>query len=156
MNRSVSPDDDGGALALLAAAESLTGLPLGDDTFDVFIKEESSSPVADDEKPLVMARVRQPPKLLKPGLGSARRLQGADQQHLLVKPAKHGRASAASKALGLRASHTPPIPAQPVVPRRIEDWEPWKGVLHELYITQNRILRDIITIMETEYNIRAT
>ncbi|KAK0712958.1 hypothetical protein B0T26DRAFT_650033 [Lasiosphaeria miniovina] len=44
----------------------------------------------------------------------------------------------------------------PLVPRRAEDWEPWKSVLHELYITQNRILRDIIMFMETNYNLKAT
>ncbi|KAK3366535.1 Clr5 domain-containing protein [Podospora didyma] len=45
-----------------------------------------------------------------------------------------------------------PSSATPFVPRRAEDWEPWKGVFHELYITHNRILKDIIAIMETTYN----
>lgn len=161
MDRSVSPDDDGGPLALLAAAQSVTGLALDDDDADAFIKEESSSPIPDDRKPLVLTRMRQPPKF-KPGLAS-RRLSGppagrtGTAQHHLAKSAKHGRTVAASKAAAaIRGAHPPQVPAQPVVPRRIEDWEPWKGVLHELYITQNRILRDIITIMETEYNLRAT
>ncbi|KAJ4291403.1 hypothetical protein N0V88_005996 [Collariella sp. IMI 366227] len=38
----------------------------------------------------------------------------------------------------------------------MEQWEPWKAVLHDLYITQNRILRDIIEIMELKYNVRGT
>ncbi|GAB1317443.1 hypothetical protein MFIFM68171_07653 [Madurella fahalii] len=163
MDRSLSPDDDGGPLALLAAAQSVTGLALDDEDDDdarAFIKEESSSPLPDNRKPLVLARMRQPPKF-KPGLAS-RRLSGppagraATAQHHLSKPAKHGRTAAASKAVVLRGAHPPQVPAQPVVPRRIEDWEPWKAVLHDLYITRNRILRDIISIMETEYNLRAT
>ncbi|KAK3384942.1 hypothetical protein B0H63DRAFT_432483 [Podospora didyma] len=69
------------------------------------------------------------------------------------------RLNAASATLALEdglggASHQ--STQTPFVPRRAEDWEPWKGVLHELYITHNRILKDIIVIMETTYNLKAT
>lgn len=44
----------------------------------------------------------------------------------------------------------------PMVPRKAEDWEPWKNVIHQLYIVQNHILKDIIVIMEDTYRFKAT
>ncbi|EDO64878.2 hypothetical protein GE21DRAFT_9708 [Neurospora crassa] len=44
----------------------------------------------------------------------------------------------------------------PMVPRKAEDWEPWKNVIHQLYIVQNHILKDIIVIMENTYHFKAT
>lgn len=44
----------------------------------------------------------------------------------------------------------------PMIPRKAEDWEPWKSVIHQLYIVQNHILKDIIVIMENTYNFKAT
>ncbi|KAK3496023.1 Clr5 domain-containing protein [Neurospora crassa] len=44
----------------------------------------------------------------------------------------------------------------PMVPRKAEDWEPWKNVIHQLYIVQNHILKDIIVIMENTYQFKAT
>ena len=43
-----------------------------------------------------------------------------------------------------------------MVPRKAEDWEPWKNVIHQLYIVQNHILKDIIVIMENTYHFKAT
>ena len=43
-----------------------------------------------------------------------------------------------------------------IIPRKPSDWEPWKDVLYELYIIQNQYLKDIIQIMDTWHNLRAT
>lgn len=149
MDRSVSPE--GGHRALLAAAENVTGLVFDDDTAaDAFVKEESSSPPgADDDRPFrtpLKFKAAGPPQRLSgtpAGKASSAQQQGP-------RSGRHGKG--ASKA-GHKA---PPAPGQPIIPRRVEDWDPWKGVLYELYITQNRILRDIIGIMETKHNLRAT
>lgn len=44
----------------------------------------------------------------------------------------------------------------PMVPRKADDWEPWKNIIHQLYIVQNHILKDIIVIMESTHNFKAT
>ncbi|KAK3947687.1 Clr5 domain-containing protein [Pseudoneurospora amorphoporcata] len=44
----------------------------------------------------------------------------------------------------------------PMIPRKPEDWEPWKNIIHQLYIVQNHILKDIIVIMENTYHFKAT
>ncbi|KAL2017197.1 hypothetical protein VTK56DRAFT_2517 [Thermocarpiscus australiensis] len=161
MYRSLSPE--GGPKepkALIAQAESVTGLLLDDDDPQVFIKEEPLSPAADADGLLLTPRVQ--PLKYKAGAPSQKasgsgpqevgRASAAQQQ--VVRHGRHGgKGAAPSKAALLRASQSP---GQPVVPRRVEDWEPWKDILHELYITQNRILRDIINIMETKYNLKAT
>jgi hypothetical protein len=114
----------------------------GDDS-DVFFKDESSSPDPEIEKPRLVER--RPPSKLSSG---GRRIPSG------VKSSKSaGKASASASKGGVRS---PPPSPNPIIPRRAEDWEPWKTILHELYITQNRILRDIITIMDTNYNLRAT
>ncbi|KAK4152379.1 hypothetical protein C8A00DRAFT_16285 [Chaetomidium leptoderma] len=168
MDRRV-PQEIGGPMALLAAAENVTGLVLDDGNDDdnnnpeAFIKEEPSSPATDDDnKPAKMqpmkfkspspTHTRPPQRLLsaprppppRPPAGKA----GAAHQRFKKHMAKGGGPS--------RVSHLKQGPGQPSIPRRIDDWEPWKNVLYELYITQNRILRDIIGIMETKHNIRAT
>ena len=79
--------------------------------------------------------------------GSSAGKTGAAQQQA---SRRHGKAASSKAKAAAQA------PGQPIIPRKIEDWDPWKGVLHELYITQNRILRDIIGIMETKHNLRAT
>lgn len=151
MSRSTSPDD--GPLALLAAAEDVTGLVLDGDAH-VFIKEESSSPLPDDDRSPLTARMQplkfkpapSPPKAPSPPPGNT------TSQQVVKTGRLGGRTSAASKAASVR----PQPRGQLIVPRRPDDWEPWKDVLHELYIAQNRILRDIIDIMETKYGLRAT
>jgi hypothetical protein len=151
MDRSVSPE--GGHKALLAAAENVTGLVFIDDgAADAFVKEESSSPPgADDDRPFRMPlkfKAADPPQRLISGTPAGK--AGSAQQQG-SRPGRHGKGGAS------KASHkAPPAPGQPIIPRRVEDWDPWKGVLYELYITQNRILRDIIGIMETKHNLRAT
>ncbi|KAL2151443.1 hypothetical protein VTH82DRAFT_6541 [Thermothelomyces myriococcoides] len=148
MNRT-SPTE-GEARAILAAAESVTGLVLDDQDAQIFIKEESTSPVSDDGRPptagILKAELSSPPH--KPHTAPARKASLAHHR-----PGRHGVKGASSRA---GAAREPPAPGQPIVPRKNQDWEPWKGILYELYITQNRILRDIITIMETKHNLRAT
>ncbi|KAK3388465.1 Clr5 domain-containing protein [Sordaria brevicollis] len=56
----------------------------------------------------------------------------------------------------LGTSSKGPMAHSPMVPRKAEDWEPWKSVIHQLYIVQNHILKDIIVIMENTYNFKAT
>jgi hypothetical protein len=59
--------------------------------------------------------------------------------------------------LGLGSSPVSPTAAlRTIVPKTAADWEPWRPILQELYMRQNRILRDIITIMETAYGLKAT
>ncbi len=157
MDRSVSPEV--AHRALLVAAANVTGLVFDYDGYDedghgspdAFIKEESATPPAHDDRPFRMPmkfKSAAPPK----SSGSPAGKTGAAQQQASreSRPGRHGKA-ASSKAKGAAQE-----PGQPVIPRKIEDWDPWKGVLHELYITQNRILRDIIGIMETKHNLRAT
>jgi len=141
---------EGEARALLATAESLTGLVLDDQDPQIFIKEESKSPSPDDDRSLGMLGLRSPSSspIQKSPTVSARKVSAAQQRS-----GKHGGKGGTSKASQLKG---PPAPGQPIVPRKNQDWEPWKGVLYELYITQNRILRDIINIMETKHNLRAT
>ncbi|KAL2139401.1 hypothetical protein VTI28DRAFT_5250 [Corynascus sepedonium] len=141
---------EGEARALLATAESLTGLVLDDHDPQIFIKEESKSPSPDSDRslpvpPLITTSVSPPQKLSSV---SARKAITAQQRS-----SRHGAKGGTSRASQLRG---PPSPGQPIVPRKNQDWEPWKGILYELYITQNRILRDIINIMETKHNLRAT
>lgn len=146
-----SSSPESGPHALLAAAENVTGLVLDDDP--QFIKEESSSPGPDGDhdtpfrrQPFKFKSVGPPQKL--PGTPAGK----ASAAHHQERIRRHGGKAAS------RANHPkgPPVAGQPIVPRKTEDWDPWKGVLHELYITQNRILRDIIGIMETKHNLRAT
>ncbi|KAH6623718.1 hypothetical protein F5144DRAFT_595840 [Chaetomium tenue] len=140
---------DGEARALLAVAENLTGLVLDDHDPQIFIKEESTSPVADDD--LFMMKALKSPSTSPPQKMSAIAARKASvAQQRSSRPSGKG---GASKNGQLKA---PPAAGQPVVPRKNQDWEPWKGILYELYITQNRILRDIIGIMETKHNVRAT
>ncbi|KAL2176527.1 uncharacterized protein P884DRAFT_260548 [Thermothelomyces heterothallicus CBS 202.75] len=141
---------EGEARALLATAESVTGLVLDDHDPRIFIKEESTSPFPDDGR--------------SPSAGALKTESASPPQKLPTAPAR--KASVAYQRPGRHAvkggssraslAKEPPTPGQPIVPRKNQDWEPWKGILYELYITQNRILRDIITIMETKHNLRAT
>lgn len=154
MPRSESPEE--GHMAILAAAEDVTGLVLDADDHDVFIKEESSSPAADDDdRPILIARLQ--PLKFKPA-ASSQRLAGSHAGRAtntqVARSSKNGaKTAASSRSGGLRGAQAE---GKHIIPRRIEDWEPWKGVLHELYITQNRILRDIIGIMDSKYNVKAT
>jgi hypothetical protein len=116
----------------------------GEDS-DVFFKDESSSPDPENEKPRFAER-RPPSKLSSGGRRIPSALAG-------VKSSKSASKAASVFKGGIRS---PPPSPNPIIPRRAEDWEPWKTVLHDLYITQNRILRDIIIYMETTYNLRAT
>ncbi|KAL2261658.1 hypothetical protein VTK26DRAFT_3673 [Humicola hyalothermophila] len=153
MPRSNSPED--GARAILTAAENVTGLVLDEDEIDVFIKEESSSPVPDDDRPMLVARLQ--PLKFKPAVSTQKVVGGThvgrtNNAHA-AKPRKNGGKAAPPSRGGLRGEQAE---GKHIIPRRVEDWEPWKGVLHELYITQNRILRDIIGIMDSKYNVKAT
>jgi hypothetical protein len=146
-----SPGSGSGSHALLfAAAENVTGLVLDDDDAQ-FIKEESSSPGPDDDRDSPFRRQAfkfkstGPPQKL-PGTPAGKPTAAQERSR------RHGGKAAS------RANHPkgPPAAGQPIVPRKTEDWDPWKSVLYELYITQNRILRDIIGIMEAKHNLRAT
>ncbi|KAK0724294.1 hypothetical protein B0H67DRAFT_597989 [Lasiosphaeris hirsuta] len=121
----------------------------------MFIKDDEESPSPESDKPHFIER-RPPPS--KFSSAASRRIASAPVGRTAASLAKAGRAGAAGKAAASSktGSRAPPPSANPIIPRRAEDWEPWKGILHELYITQNRILRDIIGIMEDDYNLRAT
>lgn len=47
-------------------------------------------------------------------------------------------------------------PSTSIVPRGAEEWDPFKDVIYDLYITQNIILKDVMAIMEKEHNLKAT
>ncbi|KAK0716628.1 hypothetical protein B0T21DRAFT_396174 [Apiosordaria backusii] len=144
----------GGPMALLATAENLTGLVLDGDEVPVFVKEETTSPVSDISRSSQVSSFKYKPKAPPRTSGASGGNRTGVSHHHSGKSGRHGsKAAAAAKAAALRGPHPSP---HPVVPRRIEDWDPWKGLLHELYITQNRILRDIIQLMETNYNLKAT
>ncbi|KAH6615511.1 hypothetical protein B0J18DRAFT_281996 [Chaetomium sp. MPI-SDFR-AT-0129] len=150
-----SPSAEGDAKALLATAETLTGLILDEQDIQIFIKEESTSPSSSHATPFRIGGG--PPK---PGSASpSKKLTGVAARKAAVAQQRTGKhvvgkgASASSKGSQVKS---PPTPGQPIIPRKNQDWDPWKDVLYELYITQNRILRDIIGIMETKHNLRAT
>ncbi|KAK4203227.1 hypothetical protein QBC40DRAFT_29571 [Triangularia verruculosa] len=152
LDGSASPD--GGHKALLAATKDLTGLALDGEDVKVFIKEETTSPVSHTSKPSQVSSLKFKSKATLRTAGSHGNNQTGASRHHISKSGKHGsKAAAAAKAATLRGPHPSP---HPIVPRRVEDWDPWKGLLHELYITQNRILRDIIQLMENNYNLKAT
>lgn len=127
----------------------------GNHDIEAFLGDDSSSPSPESERPVFVER--RPPS----------KLSAAASKRMAVKAARSGSAlksaKVGSKAVTKSASSSssksgdgsPPSP-NPIIPKRADDWEPWKSILHELYITQNRILRDIILIMETTYNLRAT
>ncbi|KAK0665313.1 hypothetical protein QBC41DRAFT_15687 [Cercophora samala] len=145
---------DGGPMALLAAAEDLTGLVLEGDEVNVFVKEETASPVSNTGKSSQIPSLKWKPKVPLKTSSTRGSTHTSASRHHATKSGRHGsKAAAAAKAAALRGPHPSP---HPIVPRRVEDWDPWKGLLHELYITQNRILRDIIQLMETNYNLKAT
>lgn len=151
--RSLSPEEE--HMAIIAAVENVTGLVLDQSDADVFIKEESSSPATDDDNqtqsPHLKFKPATPQRSASP---QTRPAKSSTQQQQPLRPAKHGgKAATVSKTVLARG---PPTTGQAVIPRRTEDWEPWKAILHELYITQNRILRDIIGIMDTKHNLKAT
>ncbi|KAK4170823.1 hypothetical protein QBC36DRAFT_112860 [Triangularia setosa] len=152
LDGSTSPD--GGPMALLVAAEDLTGLVLDGDEIQVFVKEETTSPVSNTSKssqiPSLKFKTKAPPRTSGAADGNQ---TGASRHHTTKSGRRGSKAAAAAKAAALRGPHPSP---HPIVPRRVEDWDPWKGLLHELYIAQNRILRDIIQLMETNYNLKAT
>ncbi|VBB81175.1 Putative protein of unknown function [Podospora comata] len=149
-----STSTDGGPMALLAAAEDLTGLVLDGDEVKVLVKEEATSPVSSTGRSCQAPSLKWKPKAPPRTSGAHSSNQTTTSRHHVAKSGRHGsKAAAAAKAAALRGPHPSP---HPIVPRRVEDWDPWKGLLHELYITQNRILRDIIQLMETNYNLKAT
>lgn len=47
-------------------------------------------------------------------------------------------------------------PSTSIVPRGAEEWDPFKDIVYDLYITQNIILKDVMAIMEKEHNLKAT
>ena len=108
------------------------------DDFDQFIKDEDSSPSPESDKPLLFDR--------RP----SSQFQSAVARKRAGKPTKS--ISGASSSTGPGS----PSSSKVIIPRRAEDWEPWKSVLHELYITQNFILKDVMAIMEDKYNLKAT
>lgn len=119
-----------------------------DDDDDMLLKDDSSSPSPESEKPAFVQR--RPPSKFPPG--ASRRIPNTQSGRSASAIAKTTKGSKVSSS----KNRDSPSPGNPVIPRRAEDWEPWKQVLHELYISQNRYLRDIIVIMETNYNLRAT
>lgn len=135
-----SPDSAGAIMTFFPSPESAHSL-LGDH-FGGYIKEDSESPPADENKHVI--HQRRPPQS-KP---TANRI-APGRSHKSTKLTSKSGASISRPGAG-HPSHLP------IIPRKAEDWDPWKSILHELYITQNRILRDIINIMDTTYNLRAT
>ncbi|KAK3990918.1 hypothetical protein QBC44DRAFT_237995 [Cladorrhinum sp. PSN332] len=153
MDGSMSPD--AGPMALLVAAGNMTGLVLDQDEIDAFIKKEETTPSPDDNRSMALGRI--PTLKFKNSGGSPSdikvpRTGGTSQQHRSRQTVKTGKGGKSSK-LSMRGPHPSP---NAIVPRRIEDWEPWKGILFNLYITQNRILREIIEYMDTAFNLKAT
>jgi len=151
--RTVSADDSPSSPESISAAfvraNAVTHMDDGHvDDDDLLLKDDSSSPSPESEKPAFVER--RPPSKFPPG--ASRRIPTAQSGRSVSAIAKTTKGSKVSSSKN-RGS---PSPGNPVIPRRAEDWEPWKQVLHELYISQNRFLRDIIVIMETNYNLRAT
>ncbi|KAK4229262.1 hypothetical protein QBC38DRAFT_119986 [Podospora fimiseda] len=156
MEKSMSPD--AGPMALLVSAGNMTGLVLDNDEIDAFIKREDTTPGPDDkDRSLVPVRISTlkfkngggSPTDVKvpPRTGETSQQQHHHHNHRPVKTGK-GRSK-----ISTRGPHSTP---NAIIPRRVEDWEPWKSVLFNLYITQNRILRDIIEYMDTTFNLKAT
>ncbi|KAK4162424.1 hypothetical protein QBC43DRAFT_321908 [Cladorrhinum sp. PSN259] len=156
MDGSLSPD--GGPMALLVAAENMTGLVLDDNDIDAPIKKEEASPGPDDNRSIMLGRI--PALKFKTVGGSSSssdvkvtRPGGTSQQHSNHQPAAKVGKSGKSARGSIRGPHPSP---HAIVPRRTEEWDQWKGTLFNLYITQNRILRDIIEYMDKNFNLKAT
>ncbi|KAK3320134.1 hypothetical protein B0T19DRAFT_361560 [Cercophora scortea] len=121
-----------------------------DDDDGMMIKDASTSPSSDGDKRLFVAR-RQPSKFV------SQRMAGVTvSQHKAARAANLKSAGKSAASLSATGSRAPHPSRTPLIPRKAEDWEPWKSILYELYITQNRILRDIINLMDTTYNLKAT
>jgi hypothetical protein len=110
------------------------------DDSDQFIREDDdSSPSPESDKPRILHH--RPPSLFQ---SAAARKRAAAKSAL----------SSSSRA---SSSTGPGSPSSAlIVPRRAEDWEPWRSVIRDLYITQNVILKDVMAIMEEKHNLRAT
>ncbi|KAK3321926.1 hypothetical protein B0H66DRAFT_601406 [Apodospora peruviana] len=148
MDDSSSPESAGAAMALFTASDGSNPM-LDGDYDDFFVKEESDSPPPEEDKRRFLIERRQSSKSNPKTLSSrAQRTSGA-----VIKSGKSSGKLQAAQA----ASRGAPLSSRlPLIPRKAEDWDPWKSILYELYITQNRILRDIINIMDTTYNLKAT
>lgn len=135
-----SPDSAGAVMTFFTSPSSATSIL--DDNFDAYIKEDSESPPAEVLNKHVIHQRRQ-----AHSKAAANRV--ASGRTKSTKLTSKSGASVSRPGQG-HSSHLP------IIPRKAEDWDPWKNVLYELYITQNRILRDIINIMDTTYNLKAT
>ncbi|KAK3690093.1 hypothetical protein B0T22DRAFT_462982 [Podospora appendiculata] len=149
------------------AENHVSGLIFDDDDDeddDVLIKDGSSSPPSDGGRRLFLAR-RQPSRFGS-GAGqlsssatdlSSQRTAGVTvSQHKAGRAANLKSAGKSAASVSTTGSRAPHPSRTPLIPRKAEDWEPWKSILYELYITQNRILREIINLMDTTYNLKAT
>lgn len=136
--------------AILAAVEDMTGLVVDVKDDDTSVKAEPLSPVSNASRQSLSLLTRPRPLKFKSAVTSPR-------SPVQVPPKLPGEQSGRPKAGNRSKASRDPLPLpQPIVPKKMEQWEPWKAVLHDLYITQNRILRDIIEIMELKYNVRGT
>ncbi|KAK5659193.1 hypothetical protein OQA88_1283 [Cercophora sp. LCS_1] len=157
-----TPESDNGSSspeALSAAFMLAKADGDGDHGVDAFLGDDSSSPSPESERPVFVER--RPPSKLSTGTSRKMAAKAARSGSALkqAKPAsKPGSTKGSSSSSSSKSGDgkNPQVSSNPIIPKRADDWEPWKGILHELYITQNRILRDIILIMETTYNLRAT
>lgn len=147
----------GGVPVALMMGGTSAGLPLDTDvdiddagSSQSFIKSDSSSPDPESDKPRFVQR-RPPSKL---SAGGFRRKHGPLSG--TKKAAKAASKAASESSSRENGSQSPPSSPNPIIPRKAEDWEPWKNILHDLYITKNIILRDIIVIMDQTHNVRAT
>ncbi|KAK3940914.1 hypothetical protein QBC46DRAFT_259902 [Diplogelasinospora grovesii] len=138
--------------------EKVPGLTFDSDEAEtVFVKEESESPPADDKR-LLVTRER-PFKHMYKGRFAA---SGVSKRESTRPSLTHQQITKASRAISRStassslSSHRPNLTGKVKIPRTPDDWEPFKEILTDLYITQNRILRDVIVIMETEHDFRAT
>jgi len=138
-------DDSSSPESASASMTFFTSPTSGDDTFgdyDGFVKEDSDSPPSEEDKRHMIQPRRLPSKQASTSPTSGRQLKSTKLTAKSI--------ASVSRASAGHSSHLP------IIPRKAEDWDPWKTILHELYITQNRILRDIINIMDTTYNLKAT
>lgn len=101
-------------------------------------QEDDSSPSPESDKARMLHH-RPPPKFSS----AAARKRAAAMSPI----------SASSKTSSSKGSESP---STAMIPRRAEDWEPFKDIIRDLYLTQNVILNDVMIIMDRKHNLKAT
>ncbi|KAK1830411.1 hypothetical protein QBC39DRAFT_260932 [Podospora conica] len=140
----------------MASAADRNGDHDSADDSEQFIKDDDSSPSPESDKP----------RILHPRPIAQFQSATAPKKAAAKPAAKPAPKATKSPSMTSDSSDTPGSPGSPdtpgssssglFVPRRAEDWEPYKEILFDLYIKKNIILKEVIVTMEQKHNLKAT